>query len=225
MSPTCSGRDLRSSRSGRFDSVISRTTTCGLVTPRTTSRPRNLVVVHRCFSAAVTALSSWITPLCTEPCGSGTCPNFLMTRPPFARVVSAARMDDAPMSTPIWVTAAIGCSLVSWLSGGRGDEGRVPGRDGAGDEQREHRAGEHEGAERDRGLAGGPPRDHEPRADQPAEHETGERPDPHRAPAEPAEVQAEQPGQLHVAHAHPAGVHDRERQVEGGQGGHRDEPA
>ncbi len=31
----------------------------------------NLVLVHSCFSPSVTALSSWTTPPCTAPPGSG----------------------------------------------------------------------------------------------------------------------------------------------------------
>jgi hypothetical protein len=84
-----------------------------------------------------------------------------------------------------------------------GERGR--GEDG------EEGAGQHVGTERDTALAGGQlQRDQRP-ADDSAEQEPGECADRDRAPAEPAEVEAEQRGQFHVTAAH---APDRKHAVE-----------
>src|SRR2546430_7720337 len=191
MSRTWNGSDLRSSRSGRLATDISRTTICGCVTPRTTSRPRNLAVAHNCRSAAVTTLASWTTPACTAPSGSSTSPTFVMTGPSLPRLVSTARMDIEPMSSPIGFVAAIGCSF-SRFSGGLGEQGGVPGRDRPGEEHGDQRAGEHGRTERDGAAPAGPAGGEQHRTGQATDEGTGERADQHPAPAEPAEGEAEQ---------------------------------
>src|SRR5205807_8675847 len=120
------------------------------VTPSTTSRLRNFAVAHSCRSAAVTTFSSWMTPACTTPSGSGTSAKFWMTGPSLPRAVSTARTDIEPMSSPIGLVAAIRRSFAGCGGlGGRGEQGQVPGRDRPGDEEGEQRAGEHGRAERD----------------------------------------------------------------------------
>src|SRR5215211_8682863 len=141
-----------------------------------------------------------MTPPCTAPGGSGTCPKLVMAGPSLPRLVSTARMDVEPMSNPMTFAAAIRCSLFLDLEGGS-EQGGVPGRERAGEEEPEHRPREHARAERNGGLAARSPTDQQRRADQSAEEEAGERADPQGAPAEPAEEEPEQAGQLDVAEA------------------------
>ncbi len=128
-SRTWKGSARRISLRGRLFTDISRTTTCGLVTPSTTRLVRNLCLVHRSFSSAVMTASSVMTPLCTTPGGTGAWPKLEMTGPSLVRPVSAARMDIVPMSSPINDEAAMRVSL-----DGGDEQGGIPAGDRAGRE-------------------------------------------------------------------------------------------
>src|SRR5437763_4711346 len=221
-SRTWNGSDLRSSRRGRLATAISRTTIWVLVTPSTTSRVRKRNVDQSWRSWSVTTRSFWMTPPRTTPRGSITWPNFVITGPSLLRPVSTARIDIEPMSSPIGVTAAMSRSL---RSGGRYEQGPVPGRDRAGEEHRDQGTGQHRGTERQRGPPPRAPGEQQHGAGQAAEQEAGEGADPYLCPAQPAQVQAEQAGELDVAEAHPARVQEGDREVAHEQQRHPGQPA
>ena len=112
MSRTWNGSDLCISLGGRLITDISRTTSCGLVTPSRTCLVSNLHAAQSCLSAEVTTTGSWTTPPLTVPIGSGTWPKLVSVYSSLIRLTSTARMDDEPMSSPIGVTLAIGFDLL-----------------------------------------------------------------------------------------------------------------
>ena len=85
------------------------------------------------------------------------------------------------------------------------------------------RAGDHERPERDLGLAAGAAGHHEATPTSPPSRNPRNPPTSEHPPAEPAQGEAEDAGELDVPEAHAAGLEQQQQEVEGEQG-QADEP-
>ena len=219
-----------------------RTMTFWFATPMTTFLLLNLVCAQSCLMASATASESTTSPSRTAPSGRATCPNFSSVTPPLPNDSSAARTPDVPMSRPMADRTATTIPLPEaagaawsgpwWGRFKRGDRTvRRPGLErsvqptsdvevkvcqSAAPQDRHECAQQHARAERD-ACDLRPARRTAIRATPttPPSRKPRKPPDDQLGPAEPAQVDAEDAGELDVAEAHPGRVDEHQHEVEG----------